>query len=151
VKVTITALETNVDDRGELCELLRTDDHDFEQFGQVYCVLSRQPGIVRAWHRHQYLYDWFIIVSGAAKFGFVDALPNDKPEGAAYYITTSERKLTRICVPPGVWHGWMALVPNTLLISVASQLYKGPGRCLAVDEERLPADSFNAEWYVKAR
>lgn len=151
--VRVTELAVNVDDRGELFEVLRRDDPEFVGFGQVYMVRSRQPGTVRAWHRHYQMWDCFCIVRGAALFQFVDALPGTEPFcPEPYRITLSDRKPAVLHVPPGVWHGWMALEPDTLLLSIASEPYMGHGRTLeAPDEERKPAGSFDAVWRVTAR
>ncbi len=151
-RVTVIDLDVHVDDRGELFEVLRCDDREFVAFGQVYFIRSRAAGTVRAFHRHERLVDHFVIVNGAAKFGFVDAEPGTAPRtGNAYYITASERKAVRIDVPAGCWHGWVSLEPNTLLVSVASELYMGENREGELDEERLPPDSFDARWEVEAK
>jgi dTDP-4-dehydrorhamnose 3,5-epimerase len=144
-RVTVTELAIHVDDRGDLFEVLRRDDPEFVEFGQVYMVHSRQPGTVRAWHRHERMWDHFCIVKGAAKFGFVD-------EETPYYITASDRKPVVLHVPPGVWHGWMALEPSTLLLSIASAPYCGDDHAWEKpDEERVAADAFGACWVVEAK
>ena len=52
-----------------------------------------------------------------------------------------------IVVPPGVFHGWMALEDNTQLISTASEVYDRGNP----DEVRVPPDSFGYVWEVKGR
>jgi dTDP-4-dehydrorhamnose 3,5-epimerase-like enzyme len=145
-------LTVPVDDRGELFEILRRDEEGFRSYGQTYFVRSRQAGTVRGWHRHAVLWDHFCIVNGAAKFGFVDADPHGQPKGEPYWITLSDRQPTRLDVPAGVWHGWLSLEPNTLLVSIGSEPYMGDNHCLEQpDEERLPANSFGAVWEVEAK
>ena len=147
-KVTVTELTTHIDDRGALYEVLRRDDPEFVDFGQVYMVRSRGVGVVRAFHRHERLWDHFCIVSGAALFQFAEDVPSDLsgvPE--AYRITADAQKPVVLHVPPGVWHGWMALEPNTLLLSIGSEVYSAA----KPDEERLPPDSFGAVWEVEAK
>jgi dTDP-4-dehydrorhamnose 3,5-epimerase-like enzyme len=132
-------LDVNIDDRGSLFEVLRSDDADYAGFGQVYVVTTRTVGTIRAFHRHSEMWDHFTIVAGAAKFAFVDGRPGDVPESAApvYCVVGSAEVPTRIVVPPGVWHGHMTLVANSTLISVASLPYKGMGRSGIVDEQRV--------------
>ena len=48
-------------------------------------------------------------------------------------------------VPPGVYHGWMALEDDTQLISVGSELYD-PNN---LDEVRVPYTSFGYDWSVQ--
>jgi dTDP-4-dehydrorhamnose 3,5-epimerase len=150
-------LAVPVDDRGELFEILRNDEEGFRQFGQVYFVRSRQPGTVRGFHRHARMWDHFCIVRGSAKFGFMDAVPGDytgticPAHPAVYWVTLSDRQPMRLDVPAGTWHAWMALEPDTLLVSVASEPYCGVDRSEAPDEERVPATSFGAVWEVEAK
>lgn len=162
-RVVIVDLAVNVDDRGELFEILRRDEPGFVEFGQLYFVRSREPKTIRAWHRHRVMWDHFCIVHGAAKFGFVDAEPGSphghseaiaQQDAGPYFISASDRKPVRLDVPPGVWHGWVSLEPDTLLASIASEPYCGEGRRdPEPDEERLPAGSFGFidVWEVEAK
>ena len=52
-----------------------------------------------------------------------------------------------IVVPPGVYHGWMALEDDTQLISTASEVYNRE----KPDEVRIPPESFGDVWEVKGR
>ena len=65
-------LVARVDDRGYLIELIRATDPHFTKFGQVYLVGNFAKGTVRAFHKHEVLWDWFFISHGAAKFVLVD-------------------------------------------------------------------------------
>lgn len=146
--VTVTPLLCNADDRGELSELLRADDPEFEAYGQHYCVRSYKAGTVRGLHRHRKLVDHFTIVRGAAKFRFFD------DEGNCQEVVASERKLVRVNVPKNLWHGWVSLEDDTILISTASEPYMGYGRTGEKDEERIPHDSFDDGedgWKVQPR
>ena len=154
--VRVVDLSVHVDDRGELAEILRSDDEGFVDFGQVYLVRSRVPQTVRAWHRHRYMWDHFAIVNGAAKFGFVDASIDESADAGAepYSVVASERRLVRIDVPPGVWHGWVSLERNTLLVSIASVPYMGIDRERELDEERVAPYFFSSDndfWEIKCK
>ena len=73
-------LTAHEDDRGYLFEILHSTDDFVSQFGQVYVVGDRIEKIVRAYHKHEDLHDWFSIVKGAAKFVLVD----DRPDSPTY-------------------------------------------------------------------
>ena len=144
-RVQVTELTRHVDDRGTLEEVLRCDDLEFRDFGQVYVVRSRAVGTVRAFHRHEVMWDHFCIVAGAALFQFVDAEPGEEATmGTPYRIAADAAKPVVLHVPPGVWHGWMALEANTILLSVGSEPYNAD----EPDEERVPPVSFGARWEV---
>ena len=102
-------LEARVDDRGYLIEILRASDPHFTRFGQVYLVGNFGRGTVRAFHKHEELWDWFFICHGSAKFVLKDDRPKSPTFGELQTVNTSARKPRLVVVPPGVYHGWMSL------------------------------------------
>ena len=145
--VKLVNLVAHVDDRGYLIEILRATDEHFTKFGQVYIVGDMARGTIRAFHKHDVLWDWFFISHGSAKF----ALRDDRPDSPTYeqmetYVIT-QRNPSLLVVPPGVFHGWMSLEDDTQLISTASEVYnrKKP------DEVRVPPDSFGYSWEIQGR
>ncbi len=145
--VKVVKLAVHMDDRGYLMEIFRASDPYFTKFGQVYIVGDVSKGTIRAFHKHNVLWDFFFISHGMAKF----ALKDDRPDSPTYEkmetIVTGERNPCLIVVPPGVYHGWMALEDDTQLISIASEVYNHE----SPDEVRVPPDSFGYEWKVKGR
>lgn len=138
-------LDVHVDDRGYVIELVRATDPYLKKFGQVYVASSTTKGTIRAFHKHNKLWDYFFIGSGSAKFAFYD----DRKQSVTYQkmdtVILTQRNPSLIVVPPGIFHGWMALEENTLLISTASDVYnrKKP------DEIRVPYNSFGYDWRIK--
>jgi dTDP-4-dehydrorhamnose 3,5-epimerase len=93
------------------------------------------------------MWDYFCILSGSAKF----VLRDDRPESETYQqmmsIVTSGRKPRLITIPPGVFHGWMSLEDNTMMLSIADVIYNPT----TPDEVRVPPESFGDVWTVKGR
>ena len=145
--VKVVPLVAYVDDRGYLIEIIRATDPHFTKFGQVYVVGSVAKGTIRAFHKHQELIDWFFIAHGSAKF----ALRDDRAESPTFQemntVVIGTRNPSLIVVPPGVFHGWMALEDNTLLVSTASDVYNRQNH----DGIRVLPDSFGYVWEVKGR
>ena len=145
-------LERHIDDRGSLIEVLRNDWDELvgsdEQVKQVYTVVDDMPYIIRAFHKHERLIDWFHIANGSAMFNFIKGT-----EKSAVHerIILSAKKPQIIRVPTGVWHGWMSLEPNTVLISMASSLYNYS----SPDEKRVPPNYFQDQlgdvWKIEAK
>lgn len=161
--VGVKKLTVHDDDRGSLYEVLRSDEYDsFIDFGQNYIVRSRQDA-VRGFHYHDKLVDHFTIVSGSAIFCLWSFGNMDDPREAEKLLMEEYKKVwpdtpsdyehilgdvddwflrltvtgerpVRIDVPPGVVHGWMALEPNTVLLSTGSNVYNRENP----DEHRLP-------------
>lgn len=145
--VRVVNLVAHADDRGYLIEIVRATDDYFTKFGQVYLVGNFARGVVRAFHMHSLLWDFFFISHGAAKF----ILRDDRTDSPTYEemntFVASSRNPNLLVVPPGVYHGWMSLEDDTQMISTASEVYNRENP----DEVRVPADSFGVEWEVKGR
>lgn len=140
-------LIAHVDDRGYLIEILRSSDDYFTKFGQVYLVGNFARGVIRAFHKHNILWDFFFISHGAAKFIFVDDRENSPTYKEVNTFVVSSRNPSLLVVPPGVYHGWMSLEDDTQLISTASEVYNRE----SPDEVRVPPDSLGVKWEVKGR
>jgi len=158
----VTPLTVHEDDRGSLYEILH--DHDMPEgrpIRQIYLVRSPARGTIRAFHRHAKLWDFFCCVRGRAKVvlaktpGVITAgqLAPLVAQGhvieaklEAHILSAEQPKL--LTVPPGTFHGWMALDDDTTLLCVGSEVYVRE----APDEERIDAWAFGAEvWEVKPR
>lgn len=145
--VYVVPLEAHCDDRGYLMEILRAVDPHYTKFGQVYFVGDMVRGTVRAFHKHEVLWDWFFISHGSAKFGFRDDRPESPTYGVMDTVITGTRNPGLVVVPPGVYHGWMSLEDDTQLVSIASEVYNRQ----KPDEVRVPPDSWGFDWSVKGR
>ncbi|MGH2373356.1 MAG: dTDP-4-dehydrorhamnose 3,5-epimerase family protein, partial [bacterium] len=95
------ALAPNVDDRGYLIEILRATDPYFTTFGQIYLVGNFARGVIRAFHKHRGLWDWFFVSHGAAKFVLVDDRQESPTYGQMNVFVTSGRNPALIAIPPG--------------------------------------------------
>ncbi|MBM3334710.1 dTDP-4-dehydrorhamnose 3,5-epimerase family protein [Candidatus Sumerlaeota bacterium] len=154
--VLLVPLTVHEDDRGYLFEMAHKSDPFVSGAGveirQVYCVGDRIERIVRAFHKHDQLHDWFCIVKGSAKFVLVDDRPDSKTYRKADQVVCSDRAPKLLVVPPGVYHGWMSLEPDTVMISTASHEYNRE----RPDEYRVPPTAFNDllggdPWEIKGK
>ena len=145
-------LVTHEDDRGYLTEIARRSDDPkphgvVHRFGQVYMSGSPVRGTVRAFHKHNEMWDWFFISHGSAKFVLADERHDSPTKGDVMTVIVTARKPRLLVVPPGIQHGWMSLEDDTQMICTASHPYNSE----SPDEVRIPADSFGDMWSVKAR
>jgi len=138
-------LKVNFDDRGYLFEIIH--NYDMPKFGQVYVVGDPVRGIVRAFHKHDILWDYFCIVKGSAKYVFVDDRKDSKTYKQQEIVILSEKSPKMIIIPSGIYHGWMSLEDNTIMVSIGSELYNPENP----DEVRIPPDSFGDIWTIKGR
>lgn len=145
--VKLVSLIARVDDRGYLIEILRASDEHFTKFGQVYLVGNMARGTIRAFHKHEVLWDWFFISHGSAKFAVRDDRPASPTYGQMDTYVITQRNPSLLVVPPGVFHGWMSLEDDTQMVSTASEVYNRQ----KPDEVRVPPDSFGYKWEIQGR
>ena len=143
--VAFESLDVRSDDRGYLIEILRATDPYFRKFGQVYLVGNMARGTIRAFHKHEMLWDWFFISHGTAKFALYDDRPNSSTHKETNTFVMGSRQPAILTVPPGVFHGWMSLEDDTQLISTGSDVYNRD----KPDEVRVPFDSFGYNWTIQ--
>jgi len=141
----IKNLAVHSDDRGYLFEIAH--NHELPKFGQVYAVGDPVRGAIRAFHKHDVLWDLFCIVKGSAKFVLIDDRAESKTKGNLQIVAIGERAPKLIIVPPGIYHGWMALEDDTLMISTASELYNSD----KPDEYRIDPYTYGDVWTVKGK
>ena len=151
--VEVARRRINIDDRGSLVSLLRADDGFVtDRIEEVYVIHDRSRNIVRAFHGHRELIDWFSIIRGSAKFILIDARKTIDGKanpflGGIQEVVLSDAHVSTLAVPPGVFHGWMSLEDDTILCSIANRVYNHAGP----DEFRIPPDSFGIRWGVTFR
>lgn len=155
--VQLIELVRHVDDRGYLYEIIHASDEFLHKFGQVYLVCSPVRGTIRAFHKHSVLWDYFCVPRGTAKIVLAQASEEDiqravdrgescKADSMETYVL-SERKPSLLVVPAGIWHGWMALEDETIVVATGSEVYNRDNP----DEVRIPPDIFGDVWAVRSR
>ena len=142
---------TKSDDRGHLTEVYRIDEPYHKKYNgpirQVYIVENDVRGVIRAFHKHKELWDFFSIANGGAKFILIDDRPESETYGVMNIFVLNAKNKSLLVVPPGVFHGWMSLTDNTQMLSIASHTYNYE----KPDEIRIPPNAFGSDWEVKGR
>jgi len=140
-------LTRRADDRGFVTEILRSDDEHFTKFGQVYVATCRR-GVAKAWHAHRFQTDYFYIVKGTAKIGLYDDREGSPTRGEYMTVIMGEEgEDILLVIPPGVWHGQMALSEMSYLINIPSEPYNRQNP----DELRKGIEELEDIWTMKSR
>lgn len=117
------ALRSIPDERGWLMEIFRSDNPDFQKFGQVYVTVA-YPRVVKAWHYHRLQTDHFAVVAGMAKVALYDGRNDSPTKGAVMEIFMGERNPLLLIIPPGVMHGFKAIGDErAYLVNCPTELY----------------------------
>ena len=132
-------LRINVDERGFLMEMLRSDDSIFKNFGQAYMTMCKR-GVAKAWHFHKKQDDFFICVYGEGLVVLFDNRKNSKTFGEINEFTLKAPPGESILlkIPVGVVHGFTSITEQMRIINIPTELYnyKEP-------------DEFRLEWNSK--
>jgi dTDP-4-dehydrorhamnose 3,5-epimerase len=133
--VKVTPRKPIPDERGRLMELFRSDEDDFEKFGQVY-LTTAYPGVVKAWHYHKKQTDNFVCVAGVMKVVLYDAREGSATHGEVNAFFLGDHNPIRLRIPKGVYHGFKCVGEHeAMIINVPTELYNYS----EPDEFRVPA------------
>jgi dTDP-4-dehydrorhamnose 3,5-epimerase len=127
-------VQYNEDDRAQRCLNV------FEEMGgQINVSYVNSTKHIVAWHVHEKQTDYWFCVKGSFKVGLAipqDGYPNYKVEW--HYLSDKEQKVLKI--PPGVFHGYKAIEPNSIMLYGLTHKYD-PN-----DEEKALPGAFNESW-----
>lgn len=147
--VKVKDLKVIPDDRGCLMEMWRSDDPDFQRFGQCYVTMV-YPGVVKAWHYHKLQTDHFVCVAGMAKVVLHDSREGSPTQGETDEFVIGWQRQRMVIIPNGVYHGFTAVgTEPASIVNIPTELYNPENP----DEYRLAFDDaqIGYDWGVKSR
>ncbi|MGV8083257.1 MAG: dTDP-4-dehydrorhamnose 3,5-epimerase family protein [Coriobacteriia bacterium] len=147
--VKLKDLKVIPDDRGLLMEMWRSDDPDFQKFGQCYVTMV-YPGVIKAWHYHRKQIDHFVCVSGMAKVVLFDDRKDSPTRGETNTFVIGWQRQRMIIIPNGVYHGFTPVGADpAMIVNIPTEVYNYD----EPDEFRLPYDdpSIGYDWTVQSR
>ena len=100
--VKILTPKKNIDERGFVSEVLRSDWKEFfdGKFPEQINISKSLPGVIRAWHRHKRnQVDYFMVQQGRMKICAYDGNKESLDFGKLVEIKTVEDKLQIIKIP----------------------------------------------------
>jgi len=147
--VVIKPLKRIDDERGWLTEILRCDDPQFSQFGQVYMTAVYRD-VIKGLHMHGRQTDHVTCVHGRVKVILAKAAIHEdwvtsscswRGEYMELYLTADSPSL--VVIPPGIYHGWKAYECDyALMINVPNLPYDRA----EPDEHRLDPYELGELW-----
>lgn len=106
--VVVKGLIRHNDDRGFFMEVLREDEGLLQRFGQASCAKT-YPGVIKAFHYHEYQDDiWFFPV-GNAQVVLYDLREHSPTFQQTDVFYPGEDNPLSLVIPAGVAHGYRVL------------------------------------------
>lgn len=134
--VIIKNLQKYKDDRGELTEIWRNDETDYQPAMSYISVT--QPGKVRGPHEHKKQSDFFVFVGpGILTLYLWDNRQDSETFEKKQVLEVGLKNPVAVSVPPGVVHGYKCISEEpAYCINLPDKLYKGEFKKEAIDEIR---------------
>lgn len=146
--VIIKKVVKHSDERGFFAELIKFGEDTFHEVLQT-SYSETKPGIIKAWHVHDYWEVWCII-KGQAKVVLYDMRPDSPTKGQTDVIMTGEDNMMVIAIPGEVAHGYLPLGDKSMgIIYHASEAYNPDN----ITIRTIPFDdlSINFDWEIKKK
>jgi len=123
--VKIKLLKKICDERGMVMHMLRSDDPDFEKFGEIYfsCIY---PNIIKGWHIHKKMTLNYAVVKGMIKLVLYDGRKDSPTKGEIMEIFMGENNYVLVTIPPNVWNGFKGTGTEMSIIANCSTLPYDP-------------------------
>ncbi len=116
-------IKVNIDDRGRLAEILRSDSDVFRKFGQVYYTTAH-PGVVKAWHYHKIQTDYFFCLKGTARLALYDPREDSPTKGLVNEFVVGEQNPMLVVIPNLVYHGFRNISKEeSIMINIPTEPY----------------------------
>ena len=89
-----------IDERGKIMHMMRNDDENFTQFGEIYFSYSH-PNTVKAWHLHKKMTVNYVCVVGKIKLVLFDDRSNSITKNVLQeiFLTGELYTLVYVCPP----------------------------------------------------
>ena len=105
--------------------MLRSDDPEFDKFGEVY-FSTCYPGVIKGWHIHKKMTLNYAVIVGMIKLVLYDDRKNSPTKGERMEIITGEENYCLITIPPGIWNGFKNITSNKAIIANCSTIPHDP-------------------------
>jgi dTDP-4-dehydrorhamnose 3,5-epimerase len=133
--VSIRPLKQIHDERGKVMHMLRADDENFLEFGEIY-FSNVYPGVVKAWHLHRQMTLNYAVIAGAIKLVLFDPRQDSPTYGNVQEIFLSPENYLLVTVPPMVWNGFKGIGMDSAIVANCATHPHDP-----LELERLPPDT----------
>jgi len=139
--VAVKRLQIIADERGSVMHMLRVDDPEFVQFGEVY-FSTVYPGVVKGWHLHSRMALNYAVVRGMIKLVLFDDRADSPTRGTIDELFIGVQNYCLVSIPPGVWNGFKGIGTEPAIVANCATLPHDPEEIERIDplSGRIPYD-----------
>ena len=139
--VTVKPLRRIPDERGYIMHMLRSNDPEFEQFGEIY-FSTIYPGAIKAWHLHKEMTLNYSVVSGMIKLVLYDSRDDSPTKGELQEIFLGRENYQLVKIPPHIWNGFKAIGTQMAILANCSTHPHDPNEIIRISpfDPSIPYD-----------
>jgi dTDP-4-dehydrorhamnose 3,5-epimerase len=130
-----------VDERGKVMHMLRRDDPEFEEFGEIY-FSTVNPGVIKGWHVHTLMTLNYYCVQGLAKLDLYDDREGSATRGEVQEVFPGDANSMLVRIPPMIWNGVKGPGQSPAVIANCATLPHDPDEISRIDpfSPQIPYD-----------
>lgn len=130
--VVIKKLDKIADERGTIMHMLRADDKEFKEFGEIY-FSKAYPSIIKGWHLHKKMTLNYCVVEGMIKLVLYDQRRTSRTYGKIQEIFIGEDNYCLVQIPPGVVNGYKTIGSKPSILANCSTHPHNPSEIIRID------------------
>jgi dTDP-4-dehydrorhamnose 3,5-epimerase len=143
--VSVKALRRISDERGLIMHMLRSDDPEFQQFGEIY-FSTIYPGVIKAWHLHSEMALNYAVVVGMIKLVLYDQRDGSPTKGEIQELYIGQENYQLVTIPPNIWNGFKGIGTHMAVVANCATIPHDPAEISRID----PFDpSIGYDWGLK--
>ena len=143
--VNVKPLRKISDERGYIMHMLRSDDAEFQKFGEIY-FSTVYPEAIKAWHLHKEMTLNYAVVSGMIKLVLHDDRSDSATRGETQELFIGDENYQLVTIPPLVWNGLKGIGTKIAIVANCATLAHDPDEIV----RKSPFDpSFNYDWSLR--
>ncbi|MGB2841752.1 MAG: dTDP-4-dehydrorhamnose 3,5-epimerase family protein [Halobacteriota archaeon] len=145
--VKIRPLHIIPDERGMILKMIRSDDEDFQGFGEIYFSVV-YPGVIKGWHIHKKMTLNYAVIQGMIKLVLYDERPESATKGEVQEIFMGRENYNLVTIPPMIWNGFKGTGTEPAIVANCATIPHDPDEIERLDpfNNHIPYD-----WRLKHR
>jgi dTDP-4-dehydrorhamnose 3,5-epimerase len=144
--VIIKKLTKIPDERGSVYHMLRKDDPEFKEFGEIY-FSTAYPGVIKGWHLHKKMTLNYAVIQGMIKLVLYDDRKNSPTRGELMEVFIGEENYCLVVIPPGIWNGFKCIGNKMAIVANCATLPHDKNEIVYMDP--LNNDLIKYDWNIK--